>query len=207
MHADNNKSTQNGKNGKSRALQAGAAAAAGALLALALQGSAGNQATQRMSRTTQRRKDVADIGRMPLEVQTRMESVFNADLSDVKIYPNSAKAVAIGAQAYTRGTDIHIAPGHYDPYSRSGLELLGHELAHVVQQKNGKVTPTGRMADGTLVNNNAGFEGEAERMGKIAANASLPCYMPLQRKVDKPDAKPEPKWGESLIIQRSRHPN
>ena len=45
----------------------------------------------------------------------------------------------IGAQAYTTGSDIHFAPGQYDPHSPAGQEVLGHELWHVVQQKEGRV--------------------------------------------------------------------
>lgn len=179
---------------------------AGALLALSMQESAGNQTVQRMSKPAKRKKDVAAVGRMPLEVQSTMESVFNADLSDVTIHPNSSKATAVGALAYTQGTDIHFAPGQYDPHSRSGLELIGHELTHVVQQKAGRVGPTGRLGNGTLINDNARLEGEAERMGKIAAHAALPSHVPIQRMVDKAGAVPVPKWGESLIVQRKADP-
>jgi len=49
---------------------------------------------------------------------------------------------SLGAQAYTQGTDIHFAPGQYQPSSQGGQELLGHELAHVVQQADGRVKAT-----------------------------------------------------------------
>src|SRR5690348_11044147 len=69
---------------------------------------------------------------LPDDVLARMQQAFGADLSAVRIHED-ASAEAAGAQAYTRGTDIHFAPGKYDPSSASGLELLGHEIAHVVQ--------------------------------------------------------------------------
>ena len=67
---------------------------------------------------------------------------LNADFSDVRIHANSAKAPAVGAVAYTQGSDIHFAPGSYSPNSNSGRSLLGHELTHVVQQAQGRVQPT-----------------------------------------------------------------
>jgi YD repeat-containing protein len=41
------------------------------------------------------------------------------------------------ARAVTIGNDIYIRPGEYDPDSVDGAELLGHELTHVQQFRNG----------------------------------------------------------------------
>ena len=46
----------------------------------------------------------------------------------------SSSARALGAKAYTFGSDVVFSPGSYQPGSRGGQELLAHELAHVVQQ-------------------------------------------------------------------------
>ena len=81
-------------------------------------------------------------GGMPASVQAKMETAFGSDFSNVQIHANSSDATAMGALAYTQGTDIHFAPGQYDPGSSAGQELLGHELAHVVQQSEGRVAPT-----------------------------------------------------------------
>ena len=37
----------------------------------------------------------------------------------------------------TLGPNIHFRPGAYDPASECGIELLGHELAHVQQYRDG----------------------------------------------------------------------
>ena len=79
---------------------------------------------------------------IPDEVKTRMETVLQADFSHVRVHPSSAKAPEVGALAYTQGSDIHFAPGQFSPQSSSGKSLLGHELTHVVQQQEGRVTPT-----------------------------------------------------------------
>lgn len=171
---------------------------AGIDLLLSMQGSAGNQAVLQSKKG---KRDVASTGRMPLEVQFKMESAMNADFSDVTIHPNSDKAAKVGALAYTQGTDIHFAPGQYDPSSMEGQQLLGHELAHVIQQKAGRVRPTGKLGRDTLVNSDPVLENEAEQMGKQAANAVVSGAVPIQRAVDKAGAAPTVRSGESLIVQ------
>lgn len=71
-----------------------------------------------------------------LDPQTRgkFESAMGADLSSVRVHTNSELAPEIGAHAFTHGSDVHFAPGTYDPGSTSGQHLIAHELAHVVQQ-------------------------------------------------------------------------
>jgi hypothetical protein len=41
---------------------------------------------------------------------------------------------AVGARAFTVGTDIYFAAGQFRPGTRDGLWLLAHEVAHVAQQ-------------------------------------------------------------------------
>jgi hypothetical protein len=81
---------------------------------------------------------VAGPGR-PLEPQfrRRFETDLGLDLGPVRVHTHpaaSASARALGAKAYTIGSDIAFAPGAYQPASGSGRELLAHELAHVAQQ-------------------------------------------------------------------------
>ncbi len=63
-----------------------------------------------------------------------METAFGTSFADVRIHANSAAAPALGARAFTLGTDVHFAPGEYRPNAKAGMHVLGHELAHVVQQ-------------------------------------------------------------------------
>ncbi len=76
-------------------------------------------------------------------VRAKMERAFSADFSAVTVR-ESNEASALGAQAFTRGSEVVFAPGHYDPGSERGQSLIVHELAHVVQQSEGRV------ADGPL---------------------------------------------------------
>jgi len=111
-------------------------------------------------------KDEGSSG-IPPSVQTKMESTLNTNLSDVSVHPNSNKATDVGALAYTQGTDIHIAPGQYNPGTSSGNKLLGHELTHVAQQKEGRVQPTGEIG-GLPLNDSPALEKEADDLGSKA---------------------------------------
>lgn len=107
---------------------------------------------------------------MPEVVQEKMESAFKADFSNVKIHEGN-KAESVGALAYTQGDEIHFAQGKYKPDTQSGQELLGHELAHVVQQRQGRVQPTGDV-NGVPLNDEPALEKEADRLGAKASRGT-----------------------------------
>jgi hypothetical protein len=104
---------------------------------------------------------------IPAAVQAKMEQALGADFSSVRIH-EGPEAQAMGALAYTQGTNIHFAPGQYEPGGQSGQELLGHELAHVVQQSQGRVRSTAQ-AKGVDINTDASLESEADEWGARAA--------------------------------------
>ncbi|MEO1450495.1 MAG: DUF4157 domain-containing protein [Bacteroidota bacterium] len=106
---------------------------------------------------------------MPDNVKSGMEQSMGSDFSSVRIHANSSKAPEVNALAYTQGNDIHFAPGQFKPDTSSGQELLGHELAHVKQQSEGRVQATTEV-NGMPVNDDNGLESEADRMGAIAAS-------------------------------------
>lgn len=105
---------------------------------------------------------------LPEAVQTKMESTMGADFSGVNVHKESEKATSMGALAFAQGNDVHFAPGQYNPQTQSGQELIGHELAHVVQQKEGRVSSTTQMK-GQNVNDDPVLEREADEMGNAAA--------------------------------------
>lgn len=103
---------------------------------------------------------------LPDEVRGKMERFFGTDFSGVRVHVGP-EAPAIGALAFTVGETIVFAPGQYDPTTPRGQQLLGHELAHVVQQRSGRVrNPFG---NGLAVVNDPGLEAEADRLGMRAA--------------------------------------
>ncbi len=110
---------------------------------------------------------------LPGGVQSKMEGAMGADFSNVNIHKNSQSASDVGALAYAQGNDVHFAPGQYDPQSTAGQELIGHELAHVVQQREGRVQPT-TQTKGLPVNDDKGLEAEADALGSKAAQMKMP---------------------------------
>lgn len=107
---------------------------------------------------------------LPAPLRQKMERSYDSDFSAVRIH-EGPEPVALGAAAYTRGDHVHFAPGYYQPASHDGQSLIGHELAHVVQQRSGRVArPAGKDAS---INADPGLEAEADRLGEQAAAGRL----------------------------------
>jgi len=102
---------------------------------------------------------------LPPAVRQRMEAAFGTSFADVRVHVGP-HAQSIGALAFTHGTHLHLAPGAGNPNTPSGQRILAHELAHVVQQRAGRVrNPFGA---GVVVVQDALLEAEAERMARRA---------------------------------------
>jgi hypothetical protein len=112
---------------------------------------------------------------LPPLVRRKMETFFEADFSDVRVHVGP-EAPAIGAIAFTVGTDLYFAPGQFEPDSVRGQELLGHELTHVVQQREGRVENP--FAAGVAVVQDSTLEDEADHMGRLVASQrrAVPTY-------------------------------
>jgi hypothetical protein len=104
---------------------------------------------------------------LPARVQARMERTLGADFSAVRIH-EGPRATEMGALAFTQGTDLHFAPGQYNPHSPDGLEMIGHELTHVLQQKQGRVRARTQLR-GVGLNEDSSLEHEADTLGARAA--------------------------------------
>ncbi len=75
----------------------------------------------------------------PLGEGTRahMEDRLGFDFSAVRVHADAQaadSARAVGARAYTIGSDVVFGAGEYAPRSREGQRLIAHELTHVRQQ-------------------------------------------------------------------------
>jgi ribosomal protein S18 acetylase RimI-like enzyme len=141
---------------------------------------------------------------LPSAVQQRMESFFGASFGDVRVHVGP-EASSIGALAFTHGANLYFAPGQYNPHTPHGLQLLGHELTHVLQQRAGRVrNPFG---SGVAVVQDHALEAEADRMGQRAAlQPMMPrraptAGTPVQRK---PVVQPKPVYRVSGPV-RSGH--
>lgn len=92
---------------------------------------------------------------MSAALREKFEPGFGADFSHVRISRGHIPE-ELGVQAVARGTDILLD-------SRAGMDVLGHELAHVVQQAKGQVQ------GGFPVVHDPALEHQADVMGARAA--------------------------------------
>jgi hypothetical protein len=77
----------------------------------------------------------------PQQARNYFEPRFGYDFSKVRIHTDTAAAQSarsINALAYTTSNNIVFNSGQYDPRTNAGKKLLGHELTHVIQQRQGK---------------------------------------------------------------------
>ncbi|MBK8176608.1 MAG: DUF4157 domain-containing protein [Rhodospirillales bacterium] len=120
---------------------------------------------------------------LPETVQRQMEQAFGADFSAVHVH-EGPQAESICAIAFTVGTDIYFAPGRFQPQTPAGQQLLGHELAHVLQQRAGRVrNPLG---SGLAVVQDHALEAEADRLGHRAAAHRLIAQPKMARDAAQP---------------------
>ena len=101
---------------------------------------------------------------IPGALRTGLESLSGVDLSDVRVHRNSSQPAQMKALAYAQGNDIHLGPGQE--------RHLPHEAWHVVQQRQGRVRETARLAGNRPVNDDPTLETEADVFGARAASES-----------------------------------
>lgn len=116
---------------------------------------------------------------LPDAVRTQMETAFESDFSAVSIHPLD-QAAAPGARALTHGESIHIERPAMDFARRASRDLLGEELAHVVQQRSGRVRG---IPGATALNVDVALEAEARADGARAARGEA-----VARKAPQPGA-------------------
>lgn len=133
----------------------------------AVQRSAGNAAVNRMlsedESPVQRHAahEVLRSAGKPLDepVRTEMEARLGTDFSDVRLHTDEVarrSAAELGARAWTSGNHVVIGNGGGDSHT------LAHELAHVVQQRQGPVAGTDNGAGLSVSDPSDRFEREAE---------------------------------------------
>jgi predicted SprT family Zn-dependent metalloprotease len=86
-------------------------------------------------------------GGQPLDAVARnfLEPKFGHNLDSVRIFTDdwaTGITSSFGARALSVGSDIAFAPGQYNHQSSRGMQVLAHELAHVVQYERFGGNPT-----------------------------------------------------------------
>lgn len=132
---------------------------------------------------------------LPDNVKAGIEHLSGYSLSDVRVHRNSPRPAQLQALAYTQNTEIHVAPGEE--------EHIPHEAWHVVQQAQGRVMPTMKIANGVSVDDNVELEKEADVMGAKALALAAPGVDTSQSTVD---VKEGPNALEKHAVQRKLMP-
>lgn len=94
---------------------------------------------------------------LPGDLRSGIEAMSGMSMDGVRVHYGSSEPAELNAHAFTRGSDIHLAPGQ-DRH-------LPHEAWHVVQQAQGRVRPTIDVG-GAQVNDDQGLEREADMLGE-----------------------------------------
>src|SRR5262249_22525305 len=100
---------------------------------------------------------------IPDPLRAGIEALSGEDLSGVRVRTNSPEPARLGAHAWTRGAEMHLAPGQE--------KHLPHEAWHVVQQRQGRVKPT-LHEKGAAINDDPALEREADTMGARATSGA-----------------------------------
>ncbi|HAS42003.1 MAG TPA: hypothetical protein DCS93_16090 [Microscillaceae bacterium] len=98
------------------------------------------------------------------QIKANVSALMGTDVTDAQVTYNSSKPAQLQAEATAQGNQVHLAPGKE--------QHLGHELAHVAQQKQGRVQPTIQANNGVGINNDPKLEKEADDIGAKAHNMS-----------------------------------
>jgi len=130
---------------------------------------------------------------MPDNLKSGIENLSGIDMSDVKVHYNSSQPAQLQAHAFAQGNQIHIASGQE--------RHLPHEAWHVVQQKQGRVTPTKQLKGKININDDAGLEKEADMMGAKAFQFTL--KKSNNNTIQKKSISTLPKSTNTNIIQRN----
>lgn len=96
---------------------------------------------------------------LPDDLKSGVENLSGHSLEDVRVHYNSGEPAKYNAHAFAKGNAIHLASGQE--------KHLPHEAWHMVQQKQGRVQPTGKI-HGADINDDRGLEAEADSMGQKA---------------------------------------
>jgi hypothetical protein len=184
-----------------------------------LQRQLGNRATQRLMRkkegptkvdegtARQIKRERGGGHELDSQVQRTMSQQLGSDLSEVKIHTSSEAnqlSQTLQAKAFTTGQDIFFKEGEYNPHSTEGQKLLAHELTHVVQQSQGRVSN----GSGMTVNQPGDrHEQEANRVAEEVARPGSLSNDPLNVAAQGEQSSALPGAGvqrqEALPLQRA----
>lgn len=132
---------------------------------------------------------------IPDDLKAQVEEKSGLSLDDVKVMYNSAVPASFQALAIAQGTNVYLGAGQE--------KHLGHELGHVVQQKQGRVKPTTNI-NGVPVNDDASLEHEADTIQMKESTKNIKISNILQRKLPEDIASDETLLAETKLYHSTK---
>ena len=136
-----------------------------------------------------------DPNGLPGRLRSGVEALSGVSMDGVRVRYNSPHPERLGALAFARGREIHLAPGEE--------RQLPHEAWHLVQQARGRVRPTGLAPGRVALNDDPLLEREADAMGARAASgvtpAPVPQAAPAASHAAMPVQRQTPWWKKALV--------
>jgi hypothetical protein len=114
----------------------------------------------------------------PLDTATRgfLERRFGYDFSRVRVhtdYKAAESATSVNALAYTVGRDIVFGAGQFAPSTKAGMNLLAHEITHVVQQNS--LDASGQTV-AELGQRGDSYERQADQIARLVNSSNPPGW-------------------------------
>jgi hypothetical protein len=113
---------------------------------------------------------------LPAEVRQRMEAAMGHDFSHVRIHTDGSAqtdATQIHAHAFTTGSHIYFGTGEYQPGTVKGDRLLAHELTHVMQHDEHRLTLPSAGRDVSMPTDHTEVEAYANERRVLSALQSV----------------------------------
>ena len=143
-------------------------------------------------------QNIRNTGGKSLEpaLRTKLEQAFKHSFDHVRIHTSGAdaeSAQALNAHAFTSGSHIYFDAGQFNPGTHAGMELLAHELTHVVQFDQGRIRS--QSSEMEVSKPTDAVEVEAVRKGAEIARSVGPFHsspLPFRRWGSCPPPPPAP---------------
>jgi hypothetical protein len=126
---------------------------------------------------------------LPSRERAFFEPRLGHDFSRIRVHDDVAAATAaqsVAAEAFTVGRHIVFGRGRYMPGTMEGRQLIGHELAHAVQQGQTEACAGG----GLRISDPAGADERAADRAALGLGASRPAAIAVQRQPEQSNVGP-----------------
>jgi hypothetical protein len=118
---------------------------------------------------------------------SRRYDAAGVDFAAIRVHhgggPTDRACRALGARAFTAGTDIFFAAGAFQPDTAGGLWLLAHEVAHVAQQSAGLAAASRARAGVTVAAPGTALERAADAAADAVLAGRSFAFGPARRPV------------------------